>query len=166
MLTKTWNLIYTRPQQERKVLKAMLEEGIDAFYPTMKSFRIWWDRKKCLDVPLFPSYVFVRLKDKAEYFKSLDIEGVLKYVKFGKEIATVAPAIVDNLKMVINSGREIEVSSDHFQPGAKLVIKEGVFAGLYCEVVKHEGKRKILVRVSLLQRSVLLTITTESLIPA
>lgn len=158
-----WYLIYTRPRHEKKVHTRLSELEIDSFLPTRKEISVWHDRKKIIDKPLFPSYVFIYLKDIKNYYDGMDAEGTLYYVKTGKKIARVNEDIVDNIKLATEKVSDIEISDSHFRPGHKLVITQGALTGLSCEVVEYENKQKLLVRVDLLQRNVLLTMPEEFL---
>jgi transcription antitermination factor NusG len=158
-----WRVIYTKPRHEKKVREQLSKLELDAYLPTIKCLRKWSDRRKYIDTPLFPSYVFVHLKNDHHYINTLDIDGVLYYVKAGTEVARVSPAVIDHIRLIVNSGQEIEVTSEYFQSGRCLLIKEGPFTGFDCEVVQYRGKEKILVRIDLLQRSILLNLPQESL---
>jgi len=153
-----WYLIYTRPRHERKVSESLSEDGIDNFLPTIKQLRNWSDRKKYIDSPLFPSYIFVRLRNVAEYYNSLKAEGALYYVKFGSSISRVSESVIDGIRMLLDTGAPVEVSSQCFQPSQQLIISDGPFTGMSCEVVEFKGKEKILVRVNLLRQNLLATL--------
>src|SRR6201987_931828 len=77
-----WYLIYTRPQQEKKVALQCSQFQIQHFLPTVKSVRQWHDRKKVVEAPLFPSYLFVYPKDRFEYYQVIDMDGSCHYIKF------------------------------------------------------------------------------------
>jgi transcriptional antiterminator RfaH len=158
-----WYVVYTKPRHEKKVAGKLSETGIGNFLPTVKKIRTWSDRKKCIDEPLFPSYVFIYLNDRQSYYEGMDLEGVLYYVKTGKEIARVHETVVDSIKLAVNEAKELEVSDYNFQPGRRLVISKGALTGLSCEIVQYHGKQKVLVRVDLLQRNLLLTFSPEYL---
>jgi transcriptional antiterminator RfaH len=160
---QSWYVIYTRPRHEKKVVEELEELKIETFLPQINTLRQWHDRRKYLKAPLFPSYVFVHLKVEQEYFKSLTSESVLYFVRTGKKIVPVSNSIIDDIKVIVNTGKDIEVSTEKFIPGIKLSIKEGPFAGYCCEVVEYQGKKKIIVRVDLLQRSVLVNLCVEAL---
>jgi hypothetical protein len=85
----------------------------------------------------------------------LDCDGALHYVKFGKEIARVNVDVINGLKFIIENGNNIEVTTQRFSPGTKLIIKQGVLAGLDCEVVEHKSGNKVIARMSLMNRNVL-----------
>jgi transcriptional antiterminator RfaH len=161
-----WYLIYTRPRHEKKVHHRLSEMNINSFLPTKKMLRTWHDRKKYIDEPLFPSYVFIYLDDTQTYYKGIDIEGVLYFVRSGKEIARINESIVHNIQLLVSKGDDIEVSTDHFQPGQQLCICEGPLTGLSCEMIQSKGTRKILVRVQLLQRNLLVALPNAYLMAA
>ena len=161
-----WYLIYTRPRHEKKVANSLSELHIDHFLPTIKSLRTWWDRKKYIDAPMFPSYVFVFLKDMQDYFRAVSVEGALCYVKFGKEIAMVRTHVIDSLKLILANSKNIEISDLRFQPGRQLVIQQGVFAGFACEVVEYKNEQKLIVRINLLNTSVLANIPASMVLCA
>lgn len=156
--------MYTKPRHEKKVSLKLTELGIPSYLPTTRVLRTWCDRRKFIETPLFPSYVFTSLEDIRCYYDGLDVEGVLNYVKFGKEVARVSVAIIDNIKLLISRGSEIEVSTECFQPGRQLYIQRGPLTGLSGEIIRVNGNHKILVRVHLLQRNLLVTVPADDLI--
>jgi len=159
-----WFVIYTKPHHERKIADQLIKIDAEPFLPIVKRLRVWSDRRKYVDMPLFPSYVFVNLEDIETYFTSLDLKGVLYYVREGQHIARVSESVIKNLKLIVtNIESEVEVSSEYLQPGSTLFIKEGPFTGFNCEVIQYKGKQKILVRIELLQRNILLDIPVEYL---
>jgi transcription antitermination factor NusG len=162
-----WYVMYTKTRHEKRVVDQLEELQIQSFLPVVKTLRVWSDRKKYIDMPLFPSYVFVNLQDDKSYYDSLEITGILHYVRSGKTIARVRDSIIHNIKLIISQeDGNIEVSSEYLSPGKTVYIKEGPFTGFCCEVIEHKGKQKILVRIELLQRSILLDLPVEYLMPA
>jgi len=156
-----WYLLYTRPNSEKKVFCALYENEIESFLPTERTLRLRCDRRKYVESPLFPSYVFVCPKNVQEYYYSLAINGALHYVKTAGKIAIVQKSLVENLKVAMSSRSSMEVSQANFTPGTKLIIKDGVLAGICGEMVQFNGKRKILLRVDLLRRNVLINLQAD-----
>jgi transcriptional antiterminator RfaH len=157
-----WHLIYTKPRHEKKVCKGLNELNISSFLPTKKTIRTWHDRKKIIDDPLFPSYVFVYLEDLDNYYTGLDADGSLFYVKIGNSLARVSESVITGIQLATGYSQDIEVTQSSFLPGQRLVIREGALAGLSCEVVQYRNKRKLLVRVDLLRRNLLLNLPVET----
>jgi transcriptional antiterminator RfaH len=158
-----WYLIYTKPRHEKKVNVCLLEKGITTFLPTRKILRNWHDRRKYIDEPLFPSYIFIYLNDMQSYYDGMNTEGSLYFVRTGKEIARVNEMVVNNIKLATSHSNDIKVTDQVIKPGAQLVITKGVLTGLSCEVIQIDSKQKLLVRIELLQRSILLTVSDEYL---
>jgi transcriptional antiterminator RfaH len=161
-----WYLIYTRPRHEKKINSQLADRKINSYLPTRKVLRTWHDRKKYIEEPLFPSYVFVYLNDLQNFYEVLDVSGALNFVKAGKDIVRVNDTVVNNIRMVVDSRNEIEVSVDNFQPGQKLLITQGPLTGLSCEVIRHNGIQKIIVRVDLLQRSLTIKLPVDYVMAA
>ena len=74
-----WKVIYTASRQEKKVAVLLERFGIAYYLPLVKKLRLWSDRKKWVEMPLFNGYVFVKpepgIRDKVwiqqRYFRSI-----------------------------------------------------------------------------------------------
>src|SRR5262245_32176725 len=95
-----WYIIYTKPRHEKKVFHRLTEIRIQSFLPTKKTLRSWHDRKKYVDEPLFPSYIFIYLKELRNYYDGMDTDGALYFVRTGKDIARVNDTVVNNIRLV------------------------------------------------------------------
>jgi transcription antitermination factor NusG len=158
-----WYLIYTKPRHEKKVQNQLFEKKISSFLPTRKILREWSDRKKLVEEPLFPSYIFVYLNDMSDYFAGKEADGSLYYVRSGGVVARVNDDIISSIQLLSNKAKDLEVSTDRFESGTRLLISKGPLTGLICEVVGCGTRQKLLVRVDLLQRNLLVALPEESL---
>jgi transcription antitermination factor NusG len=154
-----WYLIYTKPKHEKRVAENLTDANLTYLLPTIKKLRVWSDRRKYIDTPLFPSYVL------EDYYQGLNAEGALYFVKFDKKVVRVKETIIDSIRLLVDQGTDIEVNNDYFRPGQQLQIYEGPLTGLTGEVVQVNGKEKILVRVHLLQRNLLATLPVRAVQP-
>ena len=102
---KKWYAIYTRPRWEKKVSAALDEKEIENYLPLIKTLKIWSDRKKWVQEPLFKSYLFVHV-NKHEYIPALQTPGVVKYVSFEKRAVAIPPLQIEAVKAFIESGEE------------------------------------------------------------
>jgi transcriptional antiterminator RfaH len=150
-----WYVLYTKPNQEKKVAYQLQEKEIRFLLPTFKTLREWHDRKKIIEKPLFPSYIFVLITSINDYYNCMDSEGFCYYVKFGNQLATVTQETINNIEIIMSKGNNLEVAASNFQRGQKLVIKEGPLCGIACEVVDINGKEKVCVHIHLLNRTIL-----------
>src|SRR6185312_8293028 len=161
-----WYVIYTKPQHEKKVAEYLNYAKVQCFLPTIRTLRIWASKKRYVSVPLFPSYIFVKLENMQHYFESLQIPGVLCFVKIGTQIATIKESIINKLQTIIsNNFHDIEVSTRNFSEGTHLIINAGPFSGYNCEMIQYKGAKKMLVRIELLQRSIIVDLPSYYLSP-
>lgn len=156
-----WCLIYTKPKSEKKTAKYLEELSIDHLLPLHSSVHQWQDRKKIVHSPIFPSYLFVNLSSAKAYFEILDLNSVINFVKIGNEVATVQEKTVENIRIIMNQNCNVSVSTDNIKIGKKILIKEGPFLGLDCEIVKIGDKGSLLVRIDIFKRQLLFDIPRE-----
>ena len=53
-----WCALHTRHQHEGTVARILTTKGVEVFLPTYRTVHRWKDRKKQLELPLFPGYLF------------------------------------------------------------------------------------------------------------
>ncbi len=141
-----WHAIYTRPRFEKQVYTRLMEQGIEAYLPLIKTMRQWSDRKKLVEVPLFTSYVFVHV-DRRQYDQVLQTNGVVKYITFEGKAATIPPEQIDNLRIIVNSDERIETSWEKRKKGDRVRVTAGTLKGLKGELISDGNRRKVLVRI-------------------
>jgi transcription antitermination factor NusG len=154
---KRWYAVYTKPRAEKRVYHRLAETGINAFLPLHKTLRQWSDRKKMVEVPLFTSYVFVHI-NAPDYDRVLRTNGVVKYVTFGGKAAAIPQDQIDNLKLIINSNADIEVTRKELKPGQQVEVTHGTLKGLRGELLKVSKKRRLLVRIDTISQNLLINI--------
>lgn len=159
----SWFVLYTKSRHEKKILHELNAKKIEGFLPTIRRFRMTGERRRSIETPLFPSYVFVQLADRASYIRTLEIEGVLYYVRAGDKIAIVDEEIIKKLKISTKDGSmALEITSEKICPGTPLLITAGPLVGMPGEAVKYKGRDKLIVRIDLLKRSILLDLAIEN----
>ena len=152
-----WYAVYTNPRAEKQVHGRLVETGIETFLPLQKTFRVWSDRKKLVEKPLLSSYVFVRTRKK--FFPLVyKVPGVVKFVTFEGQPASIPQKQIDNLRLLINSDEKIEVSSEKFDQGDNVEVIAGSLIGLTGELIKIGTKNRVIVRIDRLDQNLILKI--------
>jgi transcriptional antiterminator RfaH len=152
-----WFAVYTCPRAEKQVHQRLVEEGIETFLPLQKTYRIWSDRKKLVEKPLLPSYIFVKTKSK--YFpKVYKTIGIVKFVSFEGKPVSIPQKQIDVLKLLVNSDAEIEVSSENFSKGDNVEVVSGSLVGLRGELIKIGNKNRVIVRLDSLENNIIIKI--------
>lgn len=152
-----WYALYTRPRAEKQVYQRLVENHIETFLPLQKTYRMWSDRKKLVEKPLLSSYIFV--KTKSRYFPAVyKVLGVVKFVTFEGHPASIPQKQIDNLRLLINSDEEIEISSEKFDKGDNVEVVAGALAGLTGELIRIGSKNRVVVRIDKLEQNLILKI--------
>ena len=95
-----WYAVYTRPRSEKRVYEQLNDKNVETFLPLVTRTRQWKDRKKKVDMPLFNSYLFVRI-DYKDRFPVLQTSGVVKIVTFNGVPAVVPDWQIESLRRMI-----------------------------------------------------------------
>lgn len=152
-----WYAIYTKPRAEKQVFQRLTEVKVETFLPLQKTMRVWSDRKKLVEKPLLSSYVFVRTNYKS--FPSIyKITGVVKFISFEGQPVSIPQKQIDNLRLIINSNAEVEVTSERFSQGDNVEVINGSLIGLTGELIKIGTHNRVVVRIDKLDQNLILKI--------
>ena len=154
---KRWYAVYTFPRAEKQVADRLNEAAIEVFLPLQKTYRVWSDRKKLVEKPLLTSYVFVKVH--ARHFPRVYTDnGVVKFVSFEGRPAPIPQEQIDNLRLIVNSDAEIEVSREDFALGDRVEVVHGSLVGLKGELIKIGRTNRVIIRVDRLDQNIILKI--------
>ena len=134
---QNWYVLYTSPRAEKQVQNRIAALGIECWLPLHRSPRVWSDRVKIVEGPLFNSYVFVYCSDSV-LRDLIYVYGVVRIVYYNGKPAIVRPKEIDAIKEFL------EQASDHtLCPGEEVEI--------LCGAMKHiSGKIKRIKKTHLL----------------
>lgn len=152
-----WYAIYTRPRAEKLVYQRLMEEGIETYLPLQKTYRMWSDRKKLVEKPLLTSYIFVKII-RHNFPKVYKTNGVVKFVSFEGQPASIPQNQIDILRLLIDSNAEIEVSSERYAPGDKVEVISGSLIGLTGELIRIGSHNRVIIRIDKLDQNLILKI--------
>jgi transcription elongation factor/antiterminator RfaH len=124
-----WYLLHTKPYKEEFLWSAMQARNIDCFYPRLH-VQPKNPRSKTIR-PYFPGYLFVKIEPVSQLANELRwFPGVLNWVYFGNEPASVPDFIVNDIRKHVdglNSTRM--VSHNNVEKGTSIRVVDGAFAG-------------------------------------
>ncbi len=154
---KKWYAVYTFPRAEKQVADRLNEAAIEVFLPLQKTYRVWSDRKKLVEKPLLTSYVFVKLH--AKHFPRVYTDnGVVKFVSFEGRPAPIPQEQIDNLRLIVDSDAETEVTFENFAQGDTVEVIRGSLTGLKGELIKIGRANRVIIRVDRLDQNIILKI--------
>jgi transcription antitermination factor NusG len=159
-----WYAVMTRPRHEKKVAEELQQTSVTAFLPVVTEVHRWSDRRKKIELPLFPGYVFVRLVPTPENKVSvLRLGGVLRFVGASGYGTPIYNSEIDAIRTIL--ANNVPLSARGFlQVGQHVRIRGGALDGV--QGILAECGRRLVVSVNAIQRSLALTldgITVEPL---
>jgi transcriptional antiterminator RfaH len=134
-----WYAIYTNPRAEKKVDLLLKQKGITSYLPLQTTIKQWSDRKKKVEEPLFKSYVFVNIQFEKDHLTVLNTAGVVKFIRIGKDLASIRHEIIDALKLTLLHYTDILVSSDPIHEKQSVEIMAGPLRGLKGLTLQQQG---------------------------
>jgi transcription antitermination factor NusG len=147
-----WLAVRVRPNFEQTVTRALLSKGLEAFLPSFAERHAWSDRIKTIDVPLFPQYLFCRAAND-QRLSILTTPAVRDIVGFGKTPALIPNEEILAVQRFVASGLPIQ-RWPYVTCGQTIFIEKGPLAGLEGIITNVKGAARVVVSISLLQRSV------------
>lgn len=147
-----WFALRVKPRHEKIAALALHGKGLEEFLPLCKARRRWSDRIKELDAPLFPGYVFCRF-NPYERLPVLTTPGVSSIVGMGKIPAPIEDSEIAALHSIVNSGLMAQ-PWPFLKAGQYVRIDAGPLCGLEGILLEIKSSHRLVVSVTLLQRSV------------
>lgn len=111
--TPNWYALYTSPRAEKQVKDRLMMTGIDCWLPLHRCPRVWSDRVKMVDMPLYPSYVFVHCEE-SKLRDLLRIYGVARVVYYSGKPAVIRQQEIDAVRefLELAAGKELLVGDE------------------------------------------------------
>jgi len=155
-----WYAAYTKPRNEKKAYERLLSAGIETYLPLHRRLKQWSDRKKMVEEPLFRSYIFVKINLK-EYYVVLNTPGVVRYITFEGKAVPIPDKQIDQIKQLLEQNVEIQSIEEFLEPGMLVEVRFGSLMGLTGELIEHQGKKKVVVRLEHISHSLLVTLPAQ-----
>lgn len=140
-MLKNWYILIVKPKHEIKVTTKLKALDIEVYCPLVKETKIWSDRKKTVEVPLFKNYVFVHLQEK-ERQSVFIVNGINRYLFWLGKPALVRDSEVDVLRNWLSNDHVEEVTLSQFVAGDQLTIKHGVLKDRNA-IIQEVGKKRV-----------------------
>ncbi|MFL3025416.1 MAG: transcription termination/antitermination protein NusG [Candidatus Neomarinimicrobiota bacterium] len=157
-----WIAIRSKPRSEKIVSNELNKKGIESFLPLIKKRQKWSDRKKWVEFPLFPSYLFARIKLKDSLY-IMNTHGVNTIVKFGDKVITVDDKVVNSIKLALEGGYELHPMK-YFTIGDQVEVIDGPMKGAKGIVeTKFKNDNRLIIKIDALQQAVAVHINSEYL---
>jgi transcription antitermination factor NusG len=147
-----WFALMVRLSQANAASQALRRLGFELFWPTQPVRRQWSDRVKLIEEPLFPGYLFCRF-DPQYRLPILTAPGVISIVGFGKTLSPVDDEEIDTIRRLWESRLQV-CPHPYLRVGQGVRIERGALAGVEGILVEARNEYRMVVSITILQRSV------------
>ncbi|HTZ39933.1 MAG TPA: UpxY family transcription antiterminator [Syntrophales bacterium] len=153
-----WYAVHTRSRHEGKVCNGLILKSVHAFLPKIEAWSRRKDRRKKIQLPMFPGYLFVQV-DRADNQARMDIlktAGVVKILGTprGNVPIPVPDEKIEAIQRLVDSKIEIQ----HYRyprVGERARILDGPFKDIEGLIVKADPRKDLFViTIEILQRAV------------
>ena len=155
-----WFALQVRMRYEAGVADHLKGKGYEWFLPLYKARRRWSDRIREVDAPLFPGYLFCRFNPHNR-LPILKTPGVTQIVGYNHVPIPVDEQEIEAIRKLVASGVP-NVPCAYLEVGSKVRIEAGALRGLEGILTELKGKRRLVLSVTLLQRSVAVEIDSDA----
>lgn len=152
--------VQARSRSEYMVETLLRHKGYDVWVPSLPQTRK--GGRSSRSEPLFPGYVFCTLVEPAPP-PILATPGVLRFAGPGGRPEPIPPSEIAAIQTVLASG--LPITHAEMQLGRRVEVVAGPLKGCCGTVVEFQGAGRLLVGISLLQRTISVAVERDWLRP-
>lgn len=156
-----WFAVYTSSHHEKRVAAQFTERRIETFFPLYSARHRWKNRCAMnLELPLFPSYVFVRIHPR-ERARVLEVPGVISLVGSGRIPTSLPDFEIEALRSAI--GQEKIEPHPYLVVGTRVRIWRGPMSGMEGILVRRKSNFRVVLALDLILQCVAVEVDEDDL---
>ena len=155
-----WYAAYVVARHEKAVTEQLVRRSVESFLPLYHTVHYWKKRRAEVELPVFPSYVFVRIP-AAERLRVLEVPGVVHIVASHGVPVAMPEEEIESLRTALQL-RRFE-PCPYLAAGRRVQIQAGPLQGLEGVVLRQNSQTRIIVSVDFILRSVSVEVRPEDL---
>jgi transcription antitermination factor NusG len=147
-----WFAVWTRSRHEQVVRAQLDEKQIPAFLPTLTKWSRWKDRRKQIEVPLFPGYVFARFDPDAR-LAVLKCSGVVSIVSVNGTPVPVPNEEIEGIRTLVTSTLPYDPCPT-IKTGMMVEVVHGPLSGVVGRLTRKGTQARLILAVNLIGQGV------------
>jgi transcription antitermination factor NusG len=151
-----WYAVCTRSNHEKCAAAQLDLRSIEHFLPLYETVRNWKDRRKRVEFPLFPGYIFVRIALQ-ERMRVLLTPGIVRLVGFDNRPAALPIEEIEALRSVLVHGVHSE-PHPYLSVGRRVRITRGALAGMEGVLIRKKGRVRLVLSIDLIRQSAMIEV--------
>lgn len=144
-----WWVLHTRPRAEKVVSAELARHGIQHFLPLVRARRIYGNRLRQVNLPLFPSYVFL-CGTGDDRHAALRTDRVAHVLEVGDQDKLRSD--LQQIQRVVEADEPVDLYP-RLRSGARCRIVAGSLVGLEGVVIRRRGPWRVYIGVEFVGQS-------------
>jgi transcription antitermination factor NusG len=158
-----WYALWTRSRHEKYVRDQLAGQGIEPLLPLVRRVNQWKDRKKEVDVPLFPGYCFARFA-WVESLTVLKARGVVRVIGGSGRPEPIPDQEIDAIQKLMTHTLPYD-SHPYLREGMRVRIIRGPLEGVEGIFLRKEKCSRLVISIHLIQQAASLEIDAADVTP-
>lgn len=149
----SWYAVTTRSRHEKVVAEQLWQKEIECFLPLRAVLSKWKDRRKKVQFPLFPGYLFVNVSMTERRLDILRIPSVASIVGLNGHPLLIPTEQIDSVKRLVFSTLPYD-PYPYILEGTRVEIIRGALKGLQGILLEKKSNCRFILSVNLIQQAV------------
>jgi transcription antitermination factor NusG len=149
-----WYAVQARSNFEQLVANELRAKGFEEYCPVFKEVHQWADRKKVVELPVFPGYVFVRFAvSQAARLRILQTYGVVQILGVNGIPEAIPETELGPIRRMLDS--DCAVGRHPFlQAGARVRVRRGALKDVEGVLVRVKNSARLVLSIAFLSQAV------------
>ena len=143
-----WYLLQCKPRQDSRACEHLTRQGFECFNPSIFTQSLKGGSIKRKMQPLFPGYIFVRVRAEDSWTSLQSTRGITRIVAFCGKPCRVNDAIISHLRERCANAQ----GSSALTPGDRIHVKVGPYTELDAVFISMDGEERVMLLLNVLNR--------------
>lgn len=157
--TGQWHVLHVRPRQEKAMAEVLVAMQVPCFLPLVPRMRYYQHRKRRVELPLFPSYVFM-YGTREDSFRAIETKRVVRVLTVAAQGALEHE--LAQLDLALRGEAPLDPYPD-LGVGTPVVVTRGPLRGLEGVIDERCGNDRLILNVTMIGRGTSLEIDASLL---
>jgi transcription antitermination factor NusG len=158
-----WYALWTKSRHEKHVRDQLAEQGIEPLLPLVKRISQWKDRKKQIEIPLFPGYCFARFSWEDRYH-ALRAHGVVRVIGNCGKPEPIPDHEIEAIIKLMTHTLPYD-SHPYLREGMQVRIIRGPLEGVEGVLSRKEKRNRVIIAIHLIQQAAAVEVDSADIAP-
>jgi transcription antitermination factor NusG len=157
-----WYVLFVRSNQEKQVTHHLKSREVEHYLPCYSSVRRWKDRRVKLEIPLFPGYIFVRLR-LLERMKTISVPNVVSLVGTKDCPSVISEEEINLVKLGVEHGKAEPYA--YLKKGDRMAITSGVMTGMEGVLIRRQNGMRLIIALDSISKAFMVEVDSACVKP-